>query len=327
MPLLLPLVPFLPEIMAAAVAVALIVLAAKIADGLKAQGGGGFLAIITAPITAAADAVESALNWVGTQILDSNAAHLGNLLEGAAQSVQALIDYPAALWKGTHAALVYLWSTAIPGFVKAQLAPVIALGQRALALAQAAEADSASAFDRAVNYVDGKVSSAIATAESYARAQAEAARSAAEAYADTAVAKLRSAEDAALESALSIARQAETDAAGAVKTAESYVDSVTAPIGKEVSDLDAYIRGLGLTALVAAVPALSTLVQTIAAESGLDNAACRSKVKGICGTDPAQWAGLLAGLGLLGFGFTLEEIYKIARPLIAEGASVIRQAA
>lgn len=86
------------------------------------------------------------------------------------------------------------------------------------------------------------------------------------------------------------------DAAGAVG---AEVDGVKDWAGGWIDDLEGKFDSIPLADLIAAaaaVPVLGTLVHTIAQESGLDGEACRAKIKNVCGTDPAAWEQLLAGL-------------------------------
>lgn len=182
----------------------------------------------------------------------------------------------------------------------------------------------------------------------------------AERYADQAVARLRSAEDLAVAEAVGLAAEAKAaglaagaaalhaaeaelgaglaaeaarraaelaqlDAAG--KAALATVRSVAVNVEEELHTIEGAAGAVGVAALIAAIPAISTLVHSIATEAGLENADCRSKVKGICGTNPSGWGDLIAGLGLLGLGFSLRELAEVARPVAAELAVVIREAA
>lgn len=182
----------------------------------------------------------------------------------------------------------------------------------------------------------------------------------AEAFANTAVGKLRSAEDNAIAGALEVAAQAkaagiaaaaaalaeaervsglqvsqaEALAAGALaqvdaagKAALAGLEGVVINVGDDLAAIEGAIGAAGVGALIASIPAIATLVHAIATEAGLENAECRSKVKGICGTDPSAWGGLLAGLGALGFAFSLRELAEIANPLVGELADVIAKAA
>ena len=73
--------------------------------------------------------------------------------------------------------------------------------------------------------------------------------------------------------------------------------------------------------IIAAMPAIATLVQSIAVDAGLENADCRSKVKGICGTSPAAWESLLVGIASAGLLFDLPAIVEsaalLASPVVA----------
>lgn len=100
--------------------------------------------------------------------------------------------------------------------------------------------------------------------------------------------------------------------------------------GLTIPNLEDLLRSkeLGsLAGLMAAIPLLRAITNTIAVESGLENADCRSKVKGICGTNPAAWAGLLGGLAALGFAFSLKDLYGVAEGLVHDLSDVIQQAA
>jgi hypothetical protein len=183
---------------------------------------------------------------------------------------------------------------------------------------------------------------------------------AAQTHTDNAVARLQSAEETAIANAIGMIEQARVDAQtaadAAVQTAEqaanlglqaasdaaaqalreaqalgqaalSDVKAIAVGIGDDVASIEHGLSAAGAGALIAAIPAIATLVGTIAVESGLENAACRGQVKGICQTDPTAWAGLLAGLAALGFGFSLRELVQVARPLVADLTPIIREAA
>lgn len=107
--------------------------------------------------------------------------------------------------------------------------------------------------------------------------------------------------------------------AGVKSIAVTAEDDLTSVLGK-LSTGD-------VAAIIASVPLLATLVHTLATETGLENQACRSKIKGVCGTDPAQWSSLLAGLGIVTGLLSLEEIVKLARPMVGLGAALVREAA
>lgn len=212
------------------------------------------------------------------------------------------------------------------------------------------------AVDTARSYTNARVSAL----EASLHADIAAGVSEAEAFANTAVGKLRSAEDNAIAGALEVAAlakaaglaaaaqaleeaerftgvqvsQAEALAAGALaqvdaagKAALAGLEGVVINVGDELAEIEGAIGAAGVGALIASIPAIATLVHAIATEAGLENAECRSKVKGVCGTDPSAWAGLLGGLAALGFAFSLRELAEIANPLVGELAGIIDQAA
>lgn len=325
MPLLAPLIAFLPEIAAAALALAFLIAAALVGGYVTEQIDKYLPSFISGFVDSLPNAIENGLNAVAAAIFGSDIERLANLFNGLAASFQALIDYPAALWKGVHAAFVYLWDTALPQAIGLAVNPVRTLANEAKALAGQAESDIATAFDEAQAYTDSKVAGAVADLRAYAEQQASGALHTAEGYADTAVGKLAATEDAAVAAATSLARTAEADAAAAYTNAVAYVDGIVKPVETGLSDFEKYVNSLGLAGLVAALPALALLVQTIASESGLDNAACRSKVKGICGTSPAAWENLLAGIAAFGLAFDLADIVSAAVAILGTAENLIAQ--
>lgn len=212
----------------------------------------------------------------------------------------------------------------------------------------------------AVSTAKAYVESRITAAELTLRGDIAAALAAAFAYADTAVSKLRAAEDAAVASAVGLAAEAkhagelagqaalaaaeaelgpeiaavravdaqalaQLDAAG--KAALAGLEGVVINVGDDLSAIEGAIGAVGAGALIASIPAIATLVHAIATEAGLENAECRQKVKGICGTNTGAWTGLLEGLAAIGFAFSLEELVKVATPMVGELAPIIAKAA
>lgn len=95
-------------------------------------------------------------------------------------------------------------------------------------------------------------------------------------------------------------------------------------------ELNTLLRNLNpadIAGLLAAVPVVTALVQAIATESGLDNAVCRAKVRGICGTNPLAWEAMLAGLLPLVGVFTFRQLVEEARTLMGGLAGTIREIA
>lgn len=211
-------------------------------------------------------------------------------------------------------------------------------------------------FDSARAYTNGR----IAAAETALRGDISAALAEAESFANTAVGKLRAAEDGAIANAVELAAQAKlagvSAAAAALEAANvisgqrisqaellataaiaasqaagqaalDVVRGIAVTAEDELETIEGGLGALGVAGLIASIPMIGSLVHTIATESGLENAECRGKVKGICGTDPSAWAGLLEGLVALGFAFSLRELVEIANPLVGELSGIIDQAA
>lgn len=215
---------------------------------------------------------------------------------------------------------------------------------------------AASALQSAETYADSaaaEVGAALGHAITAAIAEAES-------YADQAVGRLRAAEDAAVagavglaaeakaaglaaaaaavaeaervagaavsaEEAARIAAVAQLDAAG--KAALGALEGLVVNVEDELATIEGQLGAAGVAALIASIPALATMVQTIAVESGLENAECRGKVKGICGTNTSAWESLLGSLAALGFLASLPELAKLANGMADELVPIIRQAA
>lgn len=184
----------------------------------------------------------------------------------------------------------------------------------AAAEAQAQAGLQALGADVAAKFAEAKT--LIAQGVSEAEAFATAGITAAEKQAADALA----ASQTAGASALAATEATFTSALEGVKSiAVTAEDDLTTVLGK--------LSAGDVAAIIASVPLLATLVNTLATETGLENQACRSKVKGICATDPAQWGSLLAGLGVVTGLLSLEELVTLARPMVSVGAAIVREAA
>lgn len=93
----------------------------------------------------------------------------------------------------------------------------------------------------------------------------------------------------------------------------------------DLKALEAKLNAAGLWGLAGGLAGLAGVVALIEAEAGLGDPACRSKVKGICSTDPLAWANLLLGLSAIGAGFSIEQLIELgakgvgrAEPYISE---------
>lgn len=121
-------------------------------------------------------------------------------------------------------------------------------------------------------------------------------------------------------SAIASLRTAETAVTDALTTAENAT-------AKELRDLADSIPLTDIAAVAAAVPIIREMVRVLETETGLDNAICRQKVKGICGTNISSWESLLAGLAPLALAFSLREIVETARPIMRETQDIIERVA
>lgn len=301
------------------------------------------------PFRGIAHAIEGAIVSPMDSLRQKSEAGIAKGLSGLLDSLAILVGLTVLLGEGVKAALTYLWHHALAPFVHGITDTIRDTANRAESEAKAAEHQAELAYSRAVAYVNTELARAKSEAESYAAGKAIAAQHAAEAFADTAVAKLRAAEDTAVAHAVSIANEAKAAGIAAAHAAEAAaeqsaraqlaaaesafnqslaaVKSVAITAEGELRTIEGTLGATGVAALLAAIPALATLVHAIATEAGLDSAACRGKVGQVCGTDPAQWTRLLGGLGLLGFLLDFPELVKIARPFVAEGADLIREVA
>lgn len=239
--------------------------------------------------------------------------------------IAAAIAY--LLGEAVYAALHALWTHTLPALIASIVNPIRDIARKAEALATTAESDAQAALSQVEHVVTATIPDAIRAVERDAAKLADTAYTDAVSYADTAVAKLKAAEDAAVASAVQLAATAEHDAVQAYKDATAYVDTLVKPIGVDLSDFEAYVKSLGLPGAIAAVTALSAVLTATLAETGLENAACRSKVKGICGTDPTAWVDFLAGIAAIGIAFDFREFVALLQDLIQPVESLVKQAA
>jgi hypothetical protein len=324
LPLLLP---FLPEVGAVLLAIALIAAAGTIANKVGDTGQSGFLKALTAPLQVISSGVHSALNAASQALLDAHAPKIVSLLAGTAESLQNLIFYPARLFAGVHAALTYLWNTAIPQYVRAQLSPITTEISNLAGRLTADVAGLRSSISSALSQAEGYTDAGVRDVRSYVDSRVVNALAQAEAYADEAVSKLRSAEDTAVAQAVSIATTAERDAAAAFDQAKAYAGQLVAPVAGDLTALEDYIKSLGIPAIAAGAVATAALLTQALADTGLENADCRSKVKGICGTDPTRWLGLLEGIAALGLAFDLRALVKVANEIAPAATAIVKTAA
>lgn len=279
------------------------------------------------PFNSAWNTVEDAVNGVLKRAADGVQSAWSGLLNGLIDSFGLLIGLSALLYLGVRAVIDKLWNDALPTLLSTTIAPVRRLALNAQTRADAALGAAVTAYDDAVSYADGVGTRTLHAARTYADSAASAVLGTAESYADEAVAKLRDAEHAAIGQAVSIAHTAEADAEAAFARAQAYAGDLVAPVGAELTDLEKYIKSLGLPALIAAVPALSLLLTQVLTETGLENGECRGKVKGICGTNPQAWEGLLFGIAAAGLELNFREFVSAAAMLAEPARALLHEVA
>lgn len=269
--------------------------------------------------------------------------------------VKAALEY---LWNSALKPTIRAITNPIKADADAALAQVHALYATVAANLTAAEeyarGRAAAALTAAKAYADTRVDAAIGLL----RRDIGAAIAEAEGYADIAVGKLRAAEDAAIAGAVGLAAEAklagqaaaqavlhtaEAEFAGAIaaqavleaaklaeldqagKAALAGLEGVVINVAGELHEIEGDLGAVGTAGLLASIPLLATLVHSIATEAGLDNAECRRKVKGVCGTDPGAWAKLLAGAALVAVPFGLAELVQVAKVVIDESRDVMAE--
>lgn len=289
-------------------------------------------------------ALHDALGWVpflGDLVQRADAAIIGALNDGISGLEQGMVDiwagivwswnqflsanegFAHALWKS----LDHAFSVALPdAFVDARSwvqANLTSLGHRVDSLTDTVRSDIADAERLAT----AEAGNALAQATRYADTVGTTTYDHAKQYADTAIGTLRDAESAAIANAVSIANTAEHDATAAFDQAKAYAGQLVAPVGAELTQLDEFIKSLGLQTVIAGAAATAALLTQALVDTGLENADCRSKVKGICGTNPAAWENLLAGIAAIGIAFSLQDIVDAANAIFTDASELIQAAA
>lgn len=271
--------------------------------------------------------------------------------------IKAALEY---FWSSALRPVIHSITDTIRTTATAALSKVVGLEGAIASNLSAAEAYARGRATAAIATAEAYVESRIGAAEATLRGDIAGALSAAEGYADVAVSKLRAAEDAAVAGAVAIAAEAKAAGLAAAAAAEAGAERAAgsalaqseaaaaralaeaqaagaAALGAvsglatgaldDLATIEGDLGALGTAGLIAAIPALATLVRAIATEAGLESAACRSKVKGICGTDPSAWAGLLEGALLLTGALSLRELVPVGRVAVHELSDLIKQAA
>jgi len=301
---------------------------------------GAFVHSVTGPIASTASAALAKVTTLeGTVANDLTRAE--NYADAAAAHAISVSEGYASTWID-HAVSVLNQNIAA-GVTAAERFTDTAVGLLRSA-EDAAVAQAVSIATDAKNAGISAAAAALSTAESYtdaakgaAIAEAAAVLSSAESYTDAAKGVALAAAGGALATAEQVAaldaNAAEAgaeafaaQAAGAVSSALDVVRSIAIDAGNDLGTIEGNYGAIGLAALIGAIPAMGTLINAIASESGLENEDCRQKVKGICATPTNVWADLLAGLAATGFAFSLLELAEVAQPIVLDLAPVIAEA-
>jgi hypothetical protein len=231
------------------------------------------------------------------------------------------------LGDGVKVALEYLWNNSLPAFVLHEITTAIAKIPKVVD-------DIASLSTKVETAVEKKFADTIATIRTDAK-EAKAAATAAAASAATAVEKAAGTVINRIENTVT---NPTTYVANTVTEIVPGLADALTQAGAEVAELpglaipkiEDLLNGQDLATiagLAAAIPLLRAIVNTVAVESGLENAECRSKVKGICGTNLSAWEGLLGGLVAIGAGFSLAELAVVANEVTVELGGVVAELA
>jgi hypothetical protein len=208
-----------------------------------------------------------------------------------------------------------------------------------------ADGKATDALNSAKSYADTKISAAIATTEGYADNAVAKLRAAEDTAIANAVDLANAAKAAGIAAAAAVLTEAEAKIAAAATTAQleavkaesdaeafaasaaaqveatvdtsiSQVKAIAIGAAGDLTDFEGYIGSLNLPTTIGAVGAIAALLTVVLSDTGLGNADCRAKVKGICGTDPLAWAGLLIGITALGIEFDLADIVDAALTIL-----------
>lgn len=255
---------------------------------------------------------------------------VGDLLHGLAWAIRWQINQLLSFVHGVAGAFDLLWRHGIKGIANSVVAGVqhaeTLLAAKVTALTKTVASDVASLKAT----IASTAASTLAKAEKYTASEVTKAENAlrAELVADTRtlstaigdLQKLLTTDITSLAGTIGsqiTAAEAYADAAAAAaaRAVEGEVAAdiagIDALITSTVAGIEAQINAIPIPSLAdiaATVAALSLVLTTVLAESGLDNPTCRSKVKGICGTDLNAFLALLGGLVAFGGIPSLKDI-------------------
>ncbi len=315
---------------------------------------------IMGTVVAGLQAEQDALGWRTAQLEQGLADMLGWLASGASSIGAAILDALRYVWQHGIERLVHAVTNPIQALV-AEVSAKVSLVRADLAhdyaaLQGYADAAATRAISDATAYADSAVRSASTALtgdllREVARVEGEigsAARAAGK-HANEAVASLRKAETGAIQSATTMAQDAQV-AIGqaeqyAIKTAETDAERALVASQAAAAQALADVKAVAVTwehdlgslkipqtvagaaGLIAALPALSTLVHTIATETGLDKSQCRQKMKGVCEANATSWFGLVEGMAVAEIPLSLTAVVDAAKYMFTTAADIVKTAA
>lgn len=266
------------------------------------------IAAASSALTRYVDVSVNALEQAEDAAVAAARAAAASALESAHRELDAAIDAVAAAVEALHRTLE---------------------GELAGEKASAAAALAATAADLRTVIAGG-----VATAEQVASAALEASAATIEAdisHSAAAAADALQATATALQGSIGDVAQLEQATVAELSSAEqAAAGELTDIYGLPADQLRALLDRLDLTKVLgfgAGLVLLRSLVEAIAAESGLEDATCRAKHKQVCGVDPGEWTDLLAGAAFLTGALSLAELVPIGRATFHELTDVIRLAA
>lgn len=280
-------------------------LASSIADGILK--GLSYTKILSIPFVGGAirAGVEDSLVKPAEALFRPLEQVMSEVMYGIGNGVGVIGSNDLVLLNGLELSLKTLWHVAIPGFVKTALSPVRTIATEAKALAHTAEQTASRALSKADSI---KV---LTSGQVWHDIKGE----------------VKTTAEAVVRPVAHEANTVSTEVAHAVGGAAAELPRLPGLGYDELNKLLGEADLTKLAGLLAAVPLLSSLIQSLTQEAGLTSAECRSKVGGICGVNPSAWEGLLASLAVAAFAFDLPAIVKAVNGLAPAATKIVKEAA
>jgi hypothetical protein len=235
-------------------------------------------------------AVDGAISTVSGKVVD--------LYHGTVWAFDQTLDGLRDFAHLSETAISYLWKQGLPRFGRALLVPI----HKAIAALQVRIDHAERWIVREPARVEAVVGRATRATIQTARRDISAADHALRADLIRQLDRIEATLRGEITHGVSGAERIAAEGLGALKRAEDAAVADAERIGSMALDeIRTLLNGRDLAtiaALIASIPLLRELLRTLEAETGLDNPECRSKVRGICSTNPARWAHLLDLLAL-----------------------------